>query len=39
LAGMSVTTLKDLNTIPATERKSEGFDKVCLTKPRVSSVN
>jgi len=30
---MSEAKLKDLNIISATERKSEGSSKVCLTKP------
>ncbi|CAJ2665456.1 protein FAM179B-like protein [Trifolium pratense] len=36
---MSKTTLKDLNTIPATERKSECSGKACLTKPTVDNAN
>lgn len=36
---MSETALKDLNTIPSTERKSEGSGKACLTKPPVDNVN
>lgn len=36
---MSETALKDLNNIPATERKSEGSGKACLTKPPVDNAN
>ena len=36
---MSETALKDLNTIPSTERKSEGSGKACLTKPPVDNAN
>ncbi|XP_004489299.1 uncharacterized protein [Cicer arietinum] len=36
---MSETALKDLNTIPVTERKSEGSGKACLTKPPVDNAN
>jgi hypothetical protein len=36
---MSKTTLKDLNTIPATERKSECSGKACLAKPTVDNPN
>ncbi|CAK8533714.1 unnamed protein product [Lathyrus sativus] len=36
---MSKTALKDLNTIPVTERKSEGSGKTCLTKPPVDNAN
>lgn len=36
---MSKTALKDLNTIPVTERKSEGSGKMCLTKTPVDNAN
>ncbi|KAL5080076.1 hypothetical protein RYX36_008497 [Vicia faba] len=36
---MSKTALKDLNTIPVTERKSEGSGKTCLTKTSVDNAS
>lgn len=35
---MSEKALRDLNTIPGTERKSEGSSKACLTKPSVDNA-
>lgn len=39
LTGMSENALRDLNTIPATERKSESSSKTCVTKPSVDNAD
>ncbi|KAK7266137.1 hypothetical protein RIF29_18777 [Crotalaria pallida] len=39
LIGMSENALRDLNTIPATERKSESSSKTCLAKPSVDNAD
>ena len=39
LTGMSESALRDLNTIPVTERKSESSSKASLTKPSIDNAN